>query len=331
MAAASSAKSPRMAWPSINRAGSSTVGSMIGIVVRLPSLAPYGDRSRGHRQPGGAQARVLGRELLEVVGQIGDRPARHGRDDVVDRVGGKTAPRLPLGSLGVRFRPVVDPPVDPLACPLLFASVAQLADGRGQKIDAPALLIFRRPQFGNGTGLLRDLLIQGRDPPLLAGLVRLQFTNLSWLNLVRRSAGVVDGVEDLDGDRRGEGIGGAIRHPGRQLYGICARAIFFRKPLTPLQVSTVGAEDGRATMNPVPARIPYTAGTRSRPRCQAALVSWAGAAARTYARALPALRAQAELAGTLRTNASAALIGWPAALVTWSPTGSSLSVSRSVE
>jgi hypothetical protein len=61
-------------------------------------------------------------------------------------------------------RPAADPPVDPLACPLLFASLAQLADGRGQKIDAPALLIFRRLQFGNGTGLLRDLLIQGGDP-----------------------------------------------------------------------------------------------------------------------------------------------------------------------
>jgi hypothetical protein len=117
---------------------------MIGVVLRLPSLAPYGDGSCGHRQPGGAEARVFGRELLEVVGQIGDRPAGHGRYDVVDGVGGKTARRLPPGSLGARFRPVVDPPVDPLACPLLFASVAQLADGRGQKIDAPALLIFRR-------------------------------------------------------------------------------------------------------------------------------------------------------------------------------------------
>ncbi len=90
------------------------------------------------------------------VGQIGDRPAGHGREHVVDRIGGKTAPTLPLGSLGARFRPVIDPPVDPLARPPLFTSLAQLADGRGQKIDAPALLIVRRLQFGNGTGLLRD-------------------------------------------------------------------------------------------------------------------------------------------------------------------------------
>ena len=134
-----------------------------------------------------------------MVSQIGDRPAGHGRDDVVDRVGGKTAPRLPLGSLGVLARPVVDPPVDPLACPLLFESLARLADGRGQKIDAPAVLIFRRLQFGNGTGLLRDLLIQGGDQPLLADLAGLQLTNPLLQHIYPVNA-------DIDGVIAGDGI-----------------------------------------------------------------------------------------------------------------------------
>lgn len=81
--------SPRMAWPSMSLVGSSVLGSMIGIVLRLSAFTPYGNDPSAECHSARRNAGHLRREVMNLVGESRYGRADRNRDGAVDRVCGK--------------------------------------------------------------------------------------------------------------------------------------------------------------------------------------------------------------------------------------------------